>query len=58
MQHTGSDGKHEADYLALLSYYTVVIALWALLAVTASGFVVELGGSQHFLGRLHAGRRS
>ncbi|GCD91197.1 APC family permease [Nocardioides sp. LS1] len=42
----GVRAKRAAGYLALLSYYAVVIALWALLAVTLSGFVVEFGGPE------------
>jgi len=42
----GMRAKRAAGYLALLSYYAVMIALWALLSVTASGFVVEFGGPE------------
>ena len=42
----GIRAKRAAGYLALLSYYAVVIALWALLSVTLAGFVVELGGPE------------
>lgn len=40
----GNRAKRAAGYLALLSYYGVVIALWSLLSVTLEGFVVEVGG--------------
>lgn len=42
----GLRAKRAAGYLALLSYYAVVIALWALLSVTLAGFVVEFGGPE------------
>jgi amino acid transporter len=40
----GIRAKRAAGYLALLSYYAVALALWALLSVTASGLMVEIGG--------------
>lgn len=40
----GIRAKRAAGYLALLSYYSVVIALWSFLAVTLKGFVDEIGG--------------
>lgn len=40
----GIRAKRAAGYLALLSYYSVVLALWALVSVTLAGFVVEFGG--------------
>jgi amino acid transporter len=40
----GVRAKRAAGYLALLSYYGVVIALWALLSVTLAGIVVGFGG--------------
>lgn len=40
----GVRAKRAAGYLALLSYYAVILALWALLSVTLAGFVVEFGG--------------
>ena len=40
----GTRAKRAAGYLALLSYYSVVIALWSLLSVTLEGFVTEVGG--------------
>jgi len=42
----GIRAKRAAGYLALLSYYAVVLALWALLSVTLAGFVVEFGGPE------------
>ncbi|MFI8566433.1 APC family permease [Rhodococcus sp. NPDC078407] len=40
----GVRAKRAAGYLALLSYYGVVLALWALVSVTVARFVVEFGG--------------
>ena len=40
----GVRAKRAAGYLALLSYYAIIIALWALLSVTLAGFVVDFGG--------------
>jgi amino acid transporter len=42
----GVRAKRAAGYTALLSYHCVVIALWALLSVTLSGFVIEFGGPE------------
>lgn len=42
----GVRAKRAAGYLALLSYYAVVVALWALVSVTLAGFVVEFGGPE------------
>jgi amino acid transporter len=42
----GIRAKRAAGYVAVLSYYAVLIALWALLSVTLSGFVVEIGGRE------------